>query len=94
MLSGSTVLPTPPVSLAAFRQQHKVMVDLIEDATKAANATIIDFADNQCFQDVCEVVSMKEGEPVLKDSNHIRSYFARNYLTVLDQVVTAAMAKH
>ncbi|ETV65409.1 hypothetical protein H257_17870 [Aphanomyces astaci] len=69
------------------------MVDLIEDATKAANATIIDFADNQCFQDVCEVVSMKEGEPVLKDSNHIRSYFARNYLTVLDQVVTAAMAK-
>ncbi|RHY48732.1 hypothetical protein DYB30_011358 [Aphanomyces astaci] len=93
MLSGSTVLPTPPVSLAAFRQQHKVMVDLIEDATKAANATIIDFADNQCFQDVCEVVSMKEGEPVLKDSNHIRSYFARNYLTVLDQVVTAAMAK-
>ncbi|RHZ25561.1 hypothetical protein DYB26_014531 [Aphanomyces astaci] len=93
MLSGSTVLPTPPVSLTAFRQQHKVMVDLIEDATKAANATIIDFADNQCFRDVCEVVSMKEGEPVFKDSDHFRPYYARNYITVLDQVVAAAIAE-
>ncbi|ETV93892.1 hypothetical protein H310_12237 [Aphanomyces invadans] len=64
--------------------------ELVEKAIRNANATLVAFSENQCVDDVCHVVSMKEGEPVFKDNDHLRPYFARNYLTSVDQVVQAA----
>ncbi|KAF0688552.1 Aste57867_19842 [Aphanomyces stellatus] len=91
LLNGANVGSTDPISRAGFRQKFANVISLVEGAIKAANATTIDLSDNQCFEDECQVISMKEGEPVFKDTNHIRPYYARNYLSVLDQVVNAAL---
>ncbi|KAF0717380.1 Aste57867_2327 [Aphanomyces stellatus] len=91
MLNGGRVAAVGPVSRAAFRQRHERVITRVEKAIAAANATLIDFSTDQCDGDVCHVVSMREGEPVTWDSNHIRPFYARNYLTSLDQVVRAAL---
>ncbi|KAF0709906.1 hypothetical protein AaE_012735, partial [Aphanomyces astaci] len=49
MLSGNDVGDVSPVSKAAFRLKHKWLLGLIEKATAAANATLIDYSDNYCF---------------------------------------------
>ncbi|KAF0700504.1 Aste57867_8965 [Aphanomyces stellatus] len=92
MLNGDSVGAVAPVSRSAFRKKYEFTISLIEKAIKAANATLIDFSDNQCMNDVCEVVSTREGEPVFVDRNHIRPYFARNYLTSIDPIIQAALA--
>ncbi|RLO08207.1 hypothetical protein DYB28_001689 [Aphanomyces astaci] len=92
MLNGNAVVAVHPVSRQAFRTQPHValVLELVEAAVRNANATLVDFSVNQCHHDVCEVVSMVEGEPVFKDTDHFRPYFARNYLSTVDQVVDAA----
>ncbi|KAF0711446.1 hypothetical protein As57867_005258, partial [Aphanomyces stellatus] len=91
LLNGNQVGNVEPIIRSDFRRKHETLLGLLENATVAAHATLIDLSDNQCFEDKCQVISMKEGEPPMKDSNHIRPYFARHYLTVLDQVVHAAL---
>ncbi|KAF0700505.1 Aste57867_8966 [Aphanomyces stellatus] len=91
MLNGDTIGAIAPIKRSTFRKKYEFTISLIEKAIKAANATLIDFSDNQCMNDVCEVVSTREGEPVFVDRNHIRPYFVRNYLTSIDQIVEAAL---
>ncbi|KAF0717378.1 Aste57867_2325 [Aphanomyces stellatus] len=90
MASGGKVAAVAPVNLSAFRKTHERMIALIERTAKTANATIVDLSDNQCFDDVCEVVSMREGQPPLWDTDHVRPYFAKYYLSSLDKVIAAA----
>ncbi|EQC29023.1 hypothetical protein SDRG_13179 [Saprolegnia diclina VS20] len=89
MLQGGDVRAIAPVRLSAYRHQHSRLVSLLEGAIRGANATIVDYARNQCYNDVCEVVSTARGEPILKDNDHYRPYYAKYYLSVLDQVVDA-----
>ncbi|CAK4707898.1 unnamed protein product [Aphanomyces euteiches] len=91
MLSGDDVGDIRPVSKSKFRQQHKELIDLVETAVAAANATLIDYADNYCWEDVCQVVD-HYGRPIFKDSDHLTSTFVYRYLSVVDQVIDAAMA--
>ncbi|KAF0713381.1 hypothetical protein As57867_004359, partial [Aphanomyces stellatus] len=91
MLSGDEVGDVRPVSKSAYREAHKVLVGLVEAAIHGANATLLDYSDNYCWEDVCQVVDMY-GMPLMKDSNHLRTNFAFNYLSVVDQVITAAMS--
>ncbi|KDO34179.1 hypothetical protein SPRG_01421 [Saprolegnia parasitica CBS 223.65] len=90
MLRGSSVGAVGPVSRSAFRASQQPLLGMIEDAIVAANATLIDFSENQCDGDVCEVLD-PYGHPIMKDWHHFRSAYARQYLGVLDQVVDAAM---
>ncbi|RHY21203.1 hypothetical protein DYB32_009872, partial [Aphanomyces invadans] len=90
MKQGSRVGDVRPISRSAFRLAHKDLLDKVESAIAASGATLIDYSDNQCWHDVCEVVNPK-GEPIMKDSNHFRPGFAREYLSVVDQVVAAAL---
>ncbi|KAF0695100.1 Aste57867_14059 [Aphanomyces stellatus] len=92
MLSGGGVGAVAPISRAAFRKKHDKFISIVEAAIQASGATMIDYSDNQCYNDVCEVVSMREGVPMFQDPNHFNSFAARNYLTVLDQIVEAAFA--
>ncbi|RHY30219.1 hypothetical protein DYB32_004512, partial [Aphanomyces invadans] len=92
MLSGNDVGDTSPVSKAAFRQQNKWLLELVENATLAANATIIDYSDNYCWNDSCGVVD-DLGRPVMKDSNHLTRTFSHEYLGVVDQIVHFALAQ-
>ncbi|RQM21494.1 hypothetical protein B5M09_010116 [Aphanomyces astaci] len=91
MKHGSGVGDVRPVIRSAFRQAHRDLLDKVEAAIVASGATLIDYSDNQCWHDVCEVVD-QQGDPIMKDSNHFRPGFARNYLSVLDQVIAAAYA--
>ncbi|KAF0695101.1 Aste57867_14060 [Aphanomyces stellatus] len=92
MLSGGGVGAVAPISRAAFRKKHDKFISIVEAAIQASGATMIDYSDNQCYNDVCEVVSMREGVPMFRDTNHFNPFAARNYLTVLDQIVEAAFA--
>ncbi|KAF0688548.1 Aste57867_19838 [Aphanomyces stellatus] len=92
MLNGNAVGNTSPVNRTTFRQSMQPLLNMVESAIVAANATIVDYSDNQCWGDVCEVVSTSLGEPIYRDTDHFRSYYVRNYLSVLDQVVHAALA--
>ncbi|RHY47045.1 hypothetical protein DYB34_011075, partial [Aphanomyces astaci] len=76
---------------SVFRQTFASVISILERAVANAQATLVDFSDNQCYQDLCQVVSMAEGEPVYKDKDHMRPYYARNYLSTIDVVVEAAM---
>ncbi|KDO33572.1 hypothetical protein SPRG_01597 [Saprolegnia parasitica CBS 223.65] len=89
MLAGGDIRAIAPVRLSAYRQENARLLSLLEGAIRGANATIIDYAQNQCYNDVCEVVSTARGEPILKDDHHYRPYYAKYYLSVLDQVVDA-----
>ncbi|ETV90753.1 hypothetical protein H310_14491 [Aphanomyces invadans] len=79
MLSGNDVGDTSPVSKAAFRQQNKWLLELVENATLAANATIIDYSDNYCWNDSCGVID-DLGRPVMKDNDHMTRTFTHKYL--------------
>ncbi|RHY26197.1 hypothetical protein DYB32_007813 [Aphanomyces invadans] len=92
MLNGNNVGAVAPIRRSTFRQTFAPIISILETAVANANATLIDFSDNQCWEDVCQVVSMAEGEPVYKDKDHIRPYYARNYLSTVDVVVEAAIA--
>ncbi|RQM29922.1 hypothetical protein B5M09_012346 [Aphanomyces astaci] len=90
MLSGNDVGDVSPVSKAAFRLKHKWLLGLIEKATAAANATLIDYSDNYCWNDSCGVVD-DLGRPIMKDTNHLTRTYTHKYLGVIDQIVDAAM---
>ncbi|OQR89150.1 acyltransferase 3 [Achlya hypogyna] len=89
MVRGSDVGTTTPVSRAAYRSEHRELLAQVEAAIAAANATLIDFSENQCDGDSCHVVD-QFGNPIMKDSNHFRPGYARKYLGVLDQMIAAA----
>ncbi|ETV93228.1 hypothetical protein H310_12824 [Aphanomyces invadans] len=93
-LEGNAVKAVPPPYVRSqFEAEHRHLLSVIANATQEANATLINFSDNLCWEDLCQVVN-GHGEPVLADDNHIRAYTARNYLSVVDQVVEAALLHH
>ncbi|KDO19135.1 hypothetical protein SPRG_21476 [Saprolegnia parasitica CBS 223.65] len=91
MLSGSGVGKVDPVSRAAYEAMPQIayLNRLLVAATKAANATLINFADNQCYRDTCQVLS-NVGEPIMRDDDHFRPAYVKHYLSVIDQVIDAA----
>ena len=89
-VSGLIEANMKAVSLKAFRSEHAVLLKKIEDGAVKANATIIDFAVNICWNDVCEVIE-PHGNPIMKDKDHFRPFFARQYVDSVDQVVEAAL---
>jgi hypothetical protein len=91
MLYGNGIGDVRPVSKQKYRKDHQELVELVERTIRGiGNATIIDYSDNYCWDDVCEVLDPL-GHPIFRDTNHFRMNFAEKYLTVLDQVVDAAM---
>ncbi|EQC28222.1 hypothetical protein SDRG_14046 [Saprolegnia diclina VS20] len=91
MLSGSGVGKVDPVSRAAYEATPQIayLHQLLLAATKTANATLINFADNQCYKDTCQVLS-NVGEPIMRDDDHFRPAYVMHYLSVIDQVIDAA----
>ncbi|KAF0701027.1 Aste57867_8473 [Aphanomyces stellatus] len=90
MVSGGDVGMIDPVSRASFEKKRAFVMGLVEPAVAAAGATLINYSDNMCDDDVCQVVD-SHGVPIMNDNNHFTTSFARAYLSVLDQVVAAAM---
>ncbi|KAF0720334.1 Aste57867_389 [Aphanomyces stellatus] len=91
MLNGQKVMnPNAMLSRTSFRQSMQPLIDRVEAAILAAGATLIDFSDNQCWNELCQVFTPL-GDPVMKDTNHFRPGWVREYLSAVDQVVEAAM---
>ncbi|KAI9135978.1 acyltransferase family-domain-containing protein [Paraphysoderma sedebokerense] len=78
-----------PMKLSWYRQRHASLIQKVETAIIDANATIIDFAVNMCWKDICEVLD-PYGNPIMKDADHFRPFYARNYVDVVDKVIHAA----
>eukprot|EP00300_Choanocystis_sp_HF-7_P020714 c20658_g1_i3.p1 GENE.c20658_g1_i3~~c20658_g1_i3.p1 ORF type:complete len:817 (-),score=167.69 c20658_g1_i3:146-2596(-) len=78
------------IRLSEFRAANKDMLDRIQQAVSDAGATLLDFADNMCLEDVCNVLDPR-GRPIMRDSNHFRPFFAFEYADVLDVAVHAAL---
>ncbi|KAF0701028.1 Aste57867_8474 [Aphanomyces stellatus] len=91
MVSGGDVGVVDPVSRAAFEAKRAFIIGLVEPAVAAAGATLINFSDNMCDGDICQVVD-PDGVPIMKDDNHFTASFVRTYLSVVDQVAAAGMA--
>ncbi|KAI9137664.1 acyltransferase family-domain-containing protein [Paraphysoderma sedebokerense] len=78
-----------PMKLSWYRQKFANLIERVENAIIDANATIIDFAVNMCWNDICEVVD-PYGNPIMKDADHFRPFYARKYVDVVDKVIYAA----
>ncbi|KAF0699493.1 Aste57867_9963 [Aphanomyces stellatus] len=92
MLSGSDVVDVKSVDRAAFRKANQFLVESIERAIHDANVTMLDYSEHYCWNDVCEVLT-RAGEPVMRDHDHFRRTYVRDYVNIVDQLVEAAMAK-
>ncbi|KDO18808.1 hypothetical protein SPRG_15894 [Saprolegnia parasitica CBS 223.65] len=91
MLNGNSVGAVAPVSKSAYKAAHAELIAMVEGAVKAVNGTIIDYTDNQCWKDDCNVVS-NVGEPLMRDNDHFRPAYVASYLSVVDQVAIAGLS--
>ena len=51
-----------------------------------AGVKIIDFADHQCWEDICQVLVPK-GYPYFTDTNHFRYIYSKYWASSLDFLV-------
>ena len=68
---GTVMSQQIPVSLSAYRTKHRTLIDAISNSAVEAGAHVIDFSDNMCWNDVCEVFD-SYGRPVMRDNDHFR----------------------
>ncbi|KDO19783.1 hypothetical protein SPRG_22345 [Saprolegnia parasitica CBS 223.65] len=82
-VSGTSVKVPAPISRSAFRKEKAWFLDPLHAAVKAANATLLDYADNYSNGDTVLLTDATGG-------NHLNTRTTRAHLTILDQVVAAA----
>ncbi|OQR83841.1 hypothetical protein THRCLA_23120 [Thraustotheca clavata] len=92
-INGDSVKVPKPHSHSSYKKEKGWLLNLIHSAVIGANATLIDYADNYSHGDTVEFTDDK-GHPIMSTVGHITTYTARNYLTVVDQVVNAATLSH
>ncbi|KDO27875.1 hypothetical protein SPRG_20343 [Saprolegnia parasitica CBS 223.65] len=88
-VSGETVILPTPFRKSVFNRDFQWLLDPLHATVKAANATLIDYADNYSNGDEITLTDA-QGYPVFAFTQHLTAHFSRNYLTVVDQVVDAA----
>ncbi|EQC42836.1 hypothetical protein SDRG_00555 [Saprolegnia diclina VS20] len=88
-ISGETVTLPTPFRKSVFNRDFEWLLDPLHATVKAANATLIDYADNYSNGDEITLTDA-QGYPVFAFTQHFTAHFSRNYLTVVDQVVDAA----
>ncbi len=57
---------TKPIKLNDFRKTHKDSIDLLQNMLKENQIGMVDFAVNQCWNDICEVLT-PSGHPIMMD---------------------------
>lgn len=74
-----------PVRLSEFLKKKYFLYNRLNQAIIEGGATIIDYSENLCYDDLCQVLD-PYGKPVYKEESHFHNYVVRDYLDVLDQV--------
>ncbi|OQR90148.1 hypothetical protein ACHHYP_05780, partial [Achlya hypogyna] len=88
-VTGDSVKVPAPVSRSKFNEEKAWMLQPLHAAIKAANATLLDYADNYSKGDLVVHTDL-EGYPIKSVDNHLTTNTVRYHLTILDQVVRAA----
>lgn len=81
------VIPATPVDLEAFRQATAPVTERIRKAALAGGAIVLDPADSLCKNGQCPTVSA-EGDPLYKDSNHLRPFYSAEGALFIDRIMT------
>jgi hypothetical protein len=50
---------------------------------KSINATIVDLSNNQCWNDICEVLT-PTGYPIMYDTDHYTKTYSENWASNVD----------
>lgn len=74
-----------PVRLSEFLKKKSFLYNRLNQAILEGGATIVDYSENLCYDDLCQVLD-PYGKPVYKEESHFQNYVVRDYLDVLDQV--------
>ena len=85
-LKGVIQKNVEPFKYSDFRNKFRSVIDYYEITLANANITMIDMADNLCWEDVCHVVSPK-GYGAFIDQDHFGKHFARYWATAVDRLV-------
>jgi hypothetical protein len=75
-----------PFKYSDFKRKFKPAIDKFETTLSNANITMIDLADNLCWEDTCHVVSSK-GYAAMTDRDHYGKFYARHWPSVLDDLL-------
>ncbi|OQS06503.1 hypothetical protein THRCLA_01457 [Thraustotheca clavata] len=92
-VNGNQLVMPLKVSRASWAEEYKWLYDPLHAAIAGANATLLDYTDN--YSDGDEVfMTNPDGWPVMSNHNHLAAHTARYYLSVIDQVIDAALPLH
>lgn len=83
-LNGFSVNPMP-INYSISNDQLKLRTQLIDIANQA-HIKIIDPADTLCPHQLCKI-SNEHGEPLYKDTNHLRASYVRNNASYIDNTI-------
>jgi SGNH domain-containing protein len=83
---GKFELVVRPVDAKAMRQQLSAINNRLRAAALEAGADVIDPVEFLCDQSVCPSLAA-DGEPLYKDTMHLRPGFVRHNLLFLDDIV-------
>ena len=69
-----------------FVAASEIVSTKLRKIAKLTGASIIDPINSFCNELIC-LSTMPDGEPIYSDADHIRPFFAMEYLTFLDQTI-------
>lgn len=75
-----------PVKQSEYLIKNQLLYNRLNKAILDGGATIVDYTDNLCYKDNCNVIDPTTGYPVNKEESHPNNYIIREYFDVLDQV--------
>lgn len=76
-----------PVRLSEFRAQYGGgIVEKFETDVQKAGATLIDFSEHHCWEDLCHKFT-PAGYPVFVDTNHYIKPYAKYWASAVDFLV-------
>lgn len=81
-----TKIHNQPIELDHMLESNFRIQQFVADAAAHAGAIVINPMDSMCQDGLCPVVT-SDGEPVFKDSSHIRPSYVRRYARFIDETV-------
>lgn len=82
----TTEVHDKPIELASMLEQNFGIQQFVADAAAQAGAIVIDPLDFMCKDGLCPVVTL-DGDPIFKDTSHIRPSYVRQHAIFIDQTI-------
>lgn len=79
-----------PFNQSVFASKFPWVIKVVNEGIAASGVRAIDLTDNYCVDGMCDVVD-RYGNPIFKDWDHFRPFFARHYAQSIDITVETAL---